>query len=103
MSRIDNHTLSQLKSAGGNNNNSNSSSNNSSTAYPDLTEVSASAASGGDLLQLQQQRDLEVMLVARLRTIQGEQPLIAAHKYTVPVPAPTFPFPCAAMRLVYWD
>jgi hypothetical protein len=65
MSRIDNNTLSQLqhtgKASGG-------------AAYPDLTDVSG--ASGSELLQRQQQRSLEVMLVARLSTIQGTYTLI---------------------------
>lgn len=39
------------------------------TAYPDLTDVGEER--GGDVLHLQQQRTLEVLLVARLRTIQG--------------------------------
>jgi hypothetical protein len=57
MHSIDNSTLLKLTSS-------------DTTVYPDLTEVKGT--SGGDELQLKQQRNLEVMLVARLRTIQGK-------------------------------
>mmetsp|Transcript_35227 Transcript_35227/g.65701 ORF Transcript_35227/g.65701 Transcript_35227/m.65701 type:complete len:766 (-) Transcript_35227:1175-3472(-) len=58
MNQVTNTTLSQLTSS-------------DNAVYPDLTDASG-AVGGVDKINLEQQRTLEVMLVARLRTIQGE-------------------------------
>lgn len=50
------------------------------TTYPDLTD--ANNAGGIDKINLEQQRSLEVLLVARLRTIQGVVTFIFLYSFT---------------------